>query len=192
MKKRLTCAGGLTLALLAASAGAQAGSDLQSKLDEAKRQSCGICKKQINEHPVECAVEVAAIAKIDCANVKSYKTDDAKKLNEECIAKWKAPTYRAPTPMPKSSPPAPKPSPQASEEPKGNYDCRAVDGDEVLAQMAADDLFDCYNALQKKIRALKCAAGVHDFKFKSQSMRNKPGWNPEWSVGAPMTVFCEK
>jgi hypothetical protein len=191
MRKRWGYAGGLGLVLLAVSASAQtAGSDLQSRMDEAKRQTCGICKKQINEHPKECAVEVAAIAKIDCADLKSYKSDTAKKLNEDCIAKWKVPGNRDTTAVPRSSPKpsVSSPRPKSDEEPKGDVKCRAMDGDQLLFRTASDHLFDCYDALKAKVKALKCTAGVHDFTFKVQFIRG----NLDWSPGGPQTVFCEE
>jgi hypothetical protein len=169
--------------------------EAQKKVNEAKKASCEIVKKQVAGRAAQCPEEAAAAAKVDCAAIASYKTDDMMKLNQDCMDKVKGAYGKAGTKSGSSGAKAKADEPKAAAASKADttggktHKCRAMEKDEVVAEAEGDGVSACYAALKEKLKELKCGPLTKKYPFTGQYLRTG---KTEWSEGADLIVFCSK
>lgn len=163
--------------------------EAQKKADEGKKASCEIVKKQVTAKAAQCPDEAAAVAKINCAEVASYKTTDVMKLNEDCIAKSSGKGTAGATKSTKAE--EPKAAAAKEEGAKGDsaIKCRAMEGETLVAEAGGDAVPTCYATLKDKVAELKCGALTKKYEYTVQYVRPP---KTEWSEGHTNTVYCKK
>jgi hypothetical protein len=174
--------------------------EAQKKVDEAKKASCEIVKKQVASEAAKCPEEAAAAAKIDCADIASYKTNDMMKLNQGCIDKWSVRRDKAASKSGSSGAATKEAKPKVAE-PKAaaakkdetasakTHKCRALEKDQVIAEAEGDGVSVCYDALKAKLKESKCGPATTKYAFKAQYRRTS---NTSWSDSIDLAVYCGK
>jgi hypothetical protein len=159
--------------------------EAQKKADEGKKASCEIVKKQVTAKAAQCPDEAAAVAKINCAEVASYKTTDMMKLNEDCIAKWSGKGAKAG----KAEEPKAAAAKDEGAQAASAIKCRAMEGETLVAEAGGDAVPTCYATLKDKVAELKCGALTKKYEYTVQYVRPP---KTEWSEGHTNTVYCKK
>lgn len=165
--------------------------EAQKKVDEAKKASCEIVKKQVTAKAAQCPQEAAAVAKVDCAAVASYKTADMMKLNEDCLAKssTKGATSGAAKSSTSGAAASDKPAKVEGAASGSVIKCRAMEGETLVAEVGGDSVSTCYATLKAKVGELKCGALTKKYEYAVQYVRPP---KTEWSEAHNSTVYCKK
>jgi hypothetical protein len=179
----------LVCAATLASAQSMTREELQKKADEAKKASCDIVKRQVTDRAAVCVEEAAVVAKINCADVKSYKTDELLTLNETCVKKGRP--SRGTTAPPAAATPektTPPPADDTASSGTGRR-CRALIGEEVVTEAEGGRLTECLDTLRQKVAELKCkdAAKRTRIEYVMQSLSTS---GKRWSEGTATHATC--
>jgi hypothetical protein len=189
MKRWLFGVASLACVATVASAQSLSREEAQKKADEGKKASCEIVKRQVTDRAAVCPDESAVVAKINCADVKSYSSTDLLTLNETCVKRGR-PSRGATTPPPAATPTKPAEPPSSGAASGTGRKCRALIGDQVVMEAEGDPLTACLDTLRDKVRELKCkdAAKGTRIPYLMQSLSTR---GDHWSEGTSTGATCK-